>query len=58
MDALYLLLAFVSGGGAMYVGLLVPRLLAKRGHEHSFDHMTSDGRWRCAVCEIAKERGT
>lgn len=27
-------------------------------HQHTFNHMTSDGRWRCGVCEAPKKKGS
>lgn len=33
--------------------------LRKRfGHAHEFDHMGSDGKWRCQTCEAPKKRGS
>ena len=52
------LVAAVAGAGVALASVGWRRFLRRFRHEHEFDHMGSDGAWRCATCDAPKKRGT
>ena len=54
LEILFAFFGLVGGFGLRYY---LPYLKRFR-HQHVFDHMTSDGKWRCALCEAPKKKGT